>query len=61
LNITIKYTQTERGLVFKSRLWILRSLLVSHTFRHYFSYFCCLRYLQWRSQPKNLGGQNVWF
>jgi len=30
LNITIKYSQTERGLVFNSQLWILLSLLVSH-------------------------------
>jgi len=42
LNITIKYSQTERGLVFNSRLWILLSLLVSHPSRHYFSYFSCL-------------------
>jgi len=27
LNITIKYSQTETGLVFNSRLWILLSLL----------------------------------
>ena len=39
LNITIKHSQTERGLVFNSRLWILLSLLVSHPSRHYFSYF----------------------
>jgi len=39
LNITIKYSQTEMGLVFNSRLWILLSLLVSHLSRHYFSYF----------------------
>jgi len=39
LNITIKYSQTEKGLVFTSRLWILLSLLVSHASRHYFSYF----------------------
>jgi len=38
LNITIKYSQTEKGLVFNSRLWILLSLLVSHPSRHYFSY-----------------------
>jgi len=39
LNITIKYSQTETGLVFNSRLWILHSLHVSHPSRHYFSYF----------------------
>jgi len=39
LNITIKYSETERGIVFKSRLWILLSLLVSHPSRSYFSYF----------------------
>jgi len=39
LNIITKYSQTERGLVFNSRLWILLSLLVGHPSRHYFSDF----------------------
>ena len=42
MNITIKFSQTERGLIFNSTLWILLSLLVSHSSRHYFSYFFCL-------------------
>jgi len=41
----IGYSQTERGLVFNSRLWILLSLLVSHPSRRYFSYFFCLLYI----------------
>ena len=45
MNITIKYSQTKRVLVFNSRLWILLSLLVSHPSRHYISYFFFLRYI----------------
>ena len=45
MNITIKYSKTERDLVFYSRLWILLSLLVSHPSRHYCSYFFCLLYI----------------
>jgi len=45
MSITIKYSQTERGLVFNSRLWILLSLLVSHPSRHDIFYCFCLRYI----------------
>jgi len=41
----MKYSQTEKGLVFHSLLWILLSLLVSHPSRRYFSYFFCLLYV----------------
>jgi len=42
MNITIKYSETERGLVFNSRKWILLYLLVRHPSRHYFSYLFLL-------------------
>jgi len=38
LNITIKYSQSDRVLVFYSRLWILLSVLDSHPSRQYLSY-----------------------
>jgi len=38
LNITTKYSEIERSLVFNSRLWILLSLFVGHPSRHHFSY-----------------------
>jgi len=45
LNITIKYSETERSLDFNFRLWILLSLVVGHPSRHYFSYSFCLLYI----------------
>jgi len=42
LNITIKYSQTEKGLVFNSRLWVLLSMLTRHPSHYYFFHFFCL-------------------
>jgi len=39
MNITIKYSQTERDLVFNSRLLLLLSLLVRHPSRYTFPIF----------------------
>jgi len=39
LNITIKYSQIDKGLVFNSRLWVLLSMFIRHPSHHYFSYF----------------------
>jgi len=46
LTITIKYPQTENGLAFNSRLWVLLSMPVRHPYHHW-SYFFCLLYFTW--------------
>jgi len=47
LSITTKYSQTKKGLVFDSRLWILLTVLVLHPSHHCFSYFFCLLYIDY--------------
>ena len=42
MNIIIKFSQTEKGLVFNSWRWVLLSMLIRHPSYHYFSYFFCL-------------------
>jgi len=42
LNITIKYSQTEKGLDFNSQLWVLLSMIIRYPPHHYFSYLYCL-------------------
>jgi len=51
LNITTKYSETERSLDFNSRLWILLSLFVGHPSRHFsyvfafFTFACMYGYI----------------
>jgi len=42
LNITIKYSQTAKGHVSNSRLWVLLSMLIRHASHHYFFNLLCL-------------------
>ena len=40
-----QYSQSEKGHVFTSWLWVLLSMLVRHPSHHYFTYFFCLLYV----------------
>jgi len=51
LNITIIFSQTERGLVFNSRLWIFLSLLVSIKKKQHSKQYTGLKFVIYIEMP----------